>query len=152
MIERLRLVLALFDRIERLSVPVVAGVHGICVGGGLELILACHYRIATRDETTKVGFPEVKLGIFPGWNGTVRSIRQSGPLAAMQAMLTGSMISASRARAMGLVDELVATRDRLRWAARKAVLQRRKSKPAGFTKSVLTQMARARAPRQEDAR
>ena len=63
----------LFDRIERLSVPVVAGIHGVCVGGGLELILACHYRIATRDEGTRVGFPEVKLGIFPGWNGTVRS-------------------------------------------------------------------------------
>jgi len=136
--ERLRLVLALFDRIERLSVPVIAGVHGICVGGGLELILACHYRIATRDESTKVGFPEVKLGIFPGWNGTVRSIRQAGPLAAMQAMLTGSMIGSSRARAMGLIDELVASRDRLRWAARKAVLQRRKSKPAGLSKSLLT--------------
>ncbi len=80
----------------------------------------------------------MKLGIFPGWNGTARSIRQAGPIAAMQAMLTGSMISASRARAMGLVDELVASRDRLRWAARKAVRQKRKSKPAGFTKMLLT--------------
>ncbi len=73
-------------------------------------MLSCHYRIATRDEGTRVGFPEVKLGIFPGWNGTARSIRQAGPIAAMQAMLTGSMISATRARAMGLIDELVASK------------------------------------------
>jgi 3-hydroxyacyl-CoA dehydrogenase/enoyl-CoA hydratase/3-hydroxybutyryl-CoA epimerase len=137
-IDRLQLVLSLFDRIENLKIPVVAGIHGVCVGGGLELILSCHYRIATRDESTRVGFPEVKLGIFPGWNGTARSIRQAGPIAAMQAMLTGSMISASRARTMGLVDELVASRDRLRWAARKAVRQKRKSKPAGFAKMLLT--------------
>jgi len=137
-IDRLRLVLALFDRIERLAIPVVAGIHGVCVGGGLELALACHYRIATRDESTRVGFPEVKLGIFPGWHGTARSIRQAGPIAAMQAMLTGSMIGASRARAIGLIDELVASRGALRWAARKAVLRKRKAKPAGLTKSLLT--------------
>ena len=137
-IDRLQLVLALFDRIEDLKVPVVAGIHGVCVGGGLELILSCHYRIATRDEGTRVGFPEVKLGIFPGWNGTARSIRQAGPLAAMQAMLTGSMISATRARAMGLIDELVASKDMLHWAARKAVRQKRKSKPAGFAQTLLT--------------
>jgi len=137
-LDRLRLVLALFDRIERLSIPVVAGIHGVCVGGGLELVLACHYRIATRDPSTRVGFPEVKLGIFPGWHGTARSIRQAGPIAAMQAMLTGSMIGASRARAMGLIDELVASRGALRWAARRAVLKKRKAKPAGLTKSLLT--------------
>jgi 3-hydroxyacyl-CoA dehydrogenase/enoyl-CoA hydratase/3-hydroxybutyryl-CoA epimerase len=137
-LDRLRLVLALFDRIERLSIPVIAGIHGVCVGGGLELVLACHYRIATRDPSTRVGFPEVKLGIFPGWHGTARSIRQAGPIAAMQAMLTGSMIGASRARAMGLIDELVASRGALRWAARRAVLKKRKAKPAGLTKSLLT--------------
>jgi len=137
-IDRLRLVLALFDRIERLPIPVVAGIHGVCVGGGFELVLACHYRIATRDEGTRVGFPEVKLGIFPGWHGTARSIRQAGPLAAMQAMLTGSMIGATRARAMGFIDELVASRGALRWAARKAVLKKRKSKPAGLAKQLLT--------------
>ena len=76
-----------------------------------------------------MGFPEVKLGIFPGFNGTARSIRQAGAIAAMQAMLTGRMIRASAARAMGLIDELVPTPHRLRWAARKAVLQKRKSKP-----------------------
>jgi len=136
-IEQLRPMNALLNRIEALSVPVVATVHGVCVGGGLELILACHYRIATRDPSTKVGFPEVKLGIFPGFNGTARSIRQAGPIAAMQAMLTGSMISASAAKGMGLIDELVAARGTLHWAARKAVLQKRKSKPAPLNKSAL---------------
>jgi 3-hydroxyacyl-CoA dehydrogenase/enoyl-CoA hydratase/3-hydroxybutyryl-CoA epimerase len=128
---------AMLDRIEQMSVPVVAAVNGVCVGGGLELILACHYRIATRDPGTRFGFPEVKLGIFPGFNGTVRSIRQAGPMSAMSIMLSGSMLSASVAKGMGLIDELVAGTDSLHWAARKAVLQKRKSKPAGFAKSAL---------------
>jgi 3-hydroxyacyl-CoA dehydrogenase/enoyl-CoA hydratase/3-hydroxybutyryl-CoA epimerase len=137
-IEAIKPVLEMLDRIEAMPVPVVFCIHGVCVGGGLELALACHWRIATRDNATRVGFPEVKLGIFPGFNGTVRSIRQAGPMAAMQAMLTGSMIRASAAKAMGLVDELVASRGTLRWAARKAVLQRRRAKPAGGVKAVLS--------------
>ncbi len=136
-IEQIGGVNALLDRLEKLPVTVVAAIHGVCVGGGLELILACHYRIATRDDGTRVGFPEVKLGIFPGFNGTARSIRQAGPMAAMNAMLSGSMIRSGAARAMGLIDELVAGKDNLRWAARKAVLQKRKAQPAGFTKSAL---------------
>src|SRR5688572_33204247 len=99
----------MLDRIEKMPVPVVCGIHGFCLGGGLELALACHYRIATRDDSTRIGFPEVRLGIFPGFNGTVRSIRQAGALAAMPTMLSGSMVRASAARAMGLIDELVAS-------------------------------------------
>lgn len=129
---------AMLDRIERMSVPVVAAVHGVCVGGGLELILACHYRIGTRDDATRVGFPEVKLGIFPGFNGTARSIRQAGPVAAMQNMLTGSMIRASTAKALGFLDQLVNSPGELRWAARKAVQQKRKSKPAGVAQVLMT--------------
>ena len=136
-IEAIRPVNAMLDRIERMPVPVVCAIHGACVGGGLELALACHYRIATRDDTTRVGFPEVKLGLFPGFNGTARSIRQVGPLTAMQNMLTGSLLRAPVARALGYIDELVNNRHQLRWAARKAVLQRRKSKPAGITKAIL---------------
>ena len=138
-IEAIRPVIAMLDRIERMPVPVVCAIHGACVGGGLELALACHYRIATRDDSTRVGFPEVKLGLFPGFNGTARSIRQVGPLTAMQNMLTGSLLRAPVARALGYIDELVNNRHQLRWAARKAVLQRRKSKPAGITKAVLAQ-------------
>jgi 3-hydroxyacyl-CoA dehydrogenase/enoyl-CoA hydratase/3-hydroxybutyryl-CoA epimerase len=136
-LDALRPVNAMLDRIERLAVPVVAAVHGVCVGGGFELILASHYRIATRDKATRVGFPEVKLGLFPGFNGTVRSIRQAGPIAAMQSMLTGSMTRASAARAIGYVDQLVPGPQELRWAARKAVLQKRKAKPAGVVVSTL---------------
>ena len=61
--------LELFDRIDRLPVTVVAAIHGYCLGGGLELALACDWRIADREEGTRLGFPEVKLGIFPGLNG-----------------------------------------------------------------------------------
>ncbi len=122
--------LELLDRIEKLRVPVVAAIHGYCLGGGLELVLACDYRIADREEGTRIGFPEVKLGIFPGLNGTIRSIRQAGALNAMTAMLTAKFYRPSAARAIGLVDQLVPTRHGLRWAARKAVLKKRHSKGA----------------------
>lgn len=123
-------VTALFDRIENLKVPVVVGIHGFCLGGGLELALACHYRIATRDDATRIGFPEVKLGIFPGFHGTARSIRQAGPIAAMDHMLTGRFLRAPAARAAGYIDQLVDNQLQLRWAVRKAIVQKRKSKPA----------------------
>jgi 3-hydroxyacyl-CoA dehydrogenase / enoyl-CoA hydratase / 3-hydroxybutyryl-CoA epimerase len=129
--EAIRPVLDMLGRIEKMPVPVVCGIHGFCLGGGLELALACHWRIATRDDSTRVGFPEVRLGIFPGFNGTARSIRQAGAIAAMPAMLTGSMIRASAARGMGLIDELVASPANLPWAARKAIAQKRRSKPMG---------------------
>ncbi len=129
--------LDLFDRIERLQVPVVAAIHGYCLGGGLELALACHYRIADREEATRLGFPEVKLGIFPGLNGTVRSIGLAGPLDAMTTMLTGRMLRPSAAKAIGLVDQLVPTHHNLRWAARKAVLQKRRSPGAPWWKKLM---------------
>ena len=126
--------LELFNRIDRLSVPVVAAIHGYCLGGGLELALACDWRIADREEATRLGFPEVKLGIFPGLNGTVRSIQVAGPMDAMTAMLTGRMLRPNAAKAIGLVDQLVPTHHNLRWAARKAVLQKRYSKGAPWWK------------------
>ena len=136
--EALRRTHALFQRIENLKVPVVAGIHGFCLGGGLELALACHYRIAVNDDKTRLGFPEVNLGIFPGFGGSGRSIRQAGPIDAMQMMLTGRMLRASQARAMGLVDKLVRHRDNLRWEARKAVQQKRQSSVYGWKGEVLT--------------
>jgi 3-hydroxyacyl-CoA dehydrogenase/enoyl-CoA hydratase/3-hydroxybutyryl-CoA epimerase len=135
--EVVRQTLELFDRIERLPVPVVAAIHGYCLGGGLELALACSYRIADREEGTRLGFPEVKLGIFPGLNGTVRSIQLAGPMDAMTAMLTGRMLRPSAAKAIGLVDQLVPTHHNLRWAARKAVLQKRRSKGAPWWKRLM---------------
>jgi 3-hydroxyacyl-CoA dehydrogenase / enoyl-CoA hydratase / 3-hydroxybutyryl-CoA epimerase len=128
---------ALFDRIENLKVPFVCGIHGFCLGGGLELALASHYRVAVNDEKTRLGFPEVNLGIFPGFGGTGRSIRQAGPVDAMQLMLTGRMIRAGQARGMGLVDKLVRHRDQLRWEGRKAVLAGKRSSPAPWAKRVM---------------
>jgi 3-hydroxyacyl-CoA dehydrogenase/enoyl-CoA hydratase/3-hydroxybutyryl-CoA epimerase len=129
--------IGLFDRIEKLPIPVVVAIHGFCLGGGLELALACHYRIADREESTRLGFPEVKIGIFPGLNGTVRSIQLAGPMDAMTAMLTGRMLRPTAAKAMGLIDQVVPTHHNLRWAARKAVLQKRRSKGAPWWKQAM---------------
>ena len=129
--------LELINRIDRLPVTVVAAIHGYCLGGGLELALACDWRVTDREEGTRLGFPEVKLGIFPGLNGTVRSIQAAGPMDAMTAMLTGRMLRPGAAKAMGLVDQLVPTRHTLRWAARKAVLQKRHSKGAPWWKKLM---------------
>ena len=128
---------ALFDRIENLKAPFVCGIHGFCLGGGLELALASHYRIAVNNDQTRIGFPEVNLGIFPGFGGTGRSIRQAGPVDAMQIMLTGKLLRAGQARRMGLVDKLVRHRDTLRWEARKAVLARKKSGVAPWSKTLM---------------
>jgi len=132
-----RQTLELFDRIDRLPVTVVAAIHGYCLGGGLELALACDWRIADREESTRLGFPEVKLGMFPGLNGTVRSIEVAGPTDAMTAMLTGRMLRPTAVKAIGLVDQLVPTQHNLRWAGRKAVLQKRHSKGAPWWKRLM---------------
>jgi 3-hydroxyacyl-CoA dehydrogenase/enoyl-CoA hydratase/3-hydroxybutyryl-CoA epimerase len=137
--EAIHLVLGILSRIERLEVPAVSAIHGFCLGGGLELALACHYRIATRDDTTRLGFPEVLLGIFPGFNGTARSIRQAGPVSAMRAMLSGQMLRPTAARSLNLVDELVPSPHKLRWAARNAVLKKRRSKGAGAAQTLMRQ-------------
>jgi 3-hydroxyacyl-CoA dehydrogenase/enoyl-CoA hydratase/3-hydroxybutyryl-CoA epimerase len=133
----LRPVLNVLDRIEALPVPVVCCIHGFCLGGGLELALACHWRIATRDDSTRLGFPEVRLGLFPGFNGTWRSIRQAGAMSAMEIMLTGRMVRASAARAMGLVDELAPGPLNLPWMARKAVERKRKARPISGWRALL---------------
>ncbi len=129
----------------------VAAIHGYCLGGGLELALACDWRVADREEATRLGFPEVKLGIFPGLNGTVRAIEAAGPMDAMTAMLTGRMLRPAAAKAMGLVDQLVPTRHNLRWAARKAVLQKRQLQGRAVVEAADAEAAGARAARQADA-
>ncbi|MEZ5544941.1 MAG: 3-hydroxyacyl-CoA dehydrogenase NAD-binding domain-containing protein [Lysobacteraceae bacterium] len=96
-----------FQRLSLLPMPTVAAIHGHCMGGGTELSLACRYRIATNDDSTRIGLPEVKLGIFPGWGGSVRLPRLVGAPAAMDMMLTGRTLSAANARAIGLVDKVV---------------------------------------------
>lgn len=91
-----------FTRIERLNKPVIAAINGFALGGGLELALACHVRIAS--TTAKFGFPEVKLGLIPGYGGTQRLPRLVGLGRAFQLILSGGMIGAEEAAAMGLVN------------------------------------------------
>ena len=98
----------LFQRIADLPFPTVAAIHGFCMGGGTEISLACTYRVASTDPSTRIGLPEVKLGIYPGWGGSVRLPRLVGAPAAMDIMLTGRTLSASAAKAMGLVDRVAA--------------------------------------------
>ncbi|MCK4675522.1 MAG: enoyl-CoA hydratase/isomerase family protein, partial [Gammaproteobacteria bacterium] len=101
---------ALMNRLEALPCPTVSMVHGICFGGGTELSLACDYIVASDDKKTKIGLPEIKLGIFPGYGGTARSIERCGPLAAMNMMLTGRALTARAAKKIRLIDEMVPLR------------------------------------------
>jgi 3-hydroxyacyl-CoA dehydrogenase/enoyl-CoA hydratase/3-hydroxybutyryl-CoA epimerase len=95
------------QKLAALPCPTVAAIHGYCMGGGTELALACSHRIASNDASTRIGLPEVKLGIYPGWGGSVRLPRLVGAPAAMDMMLTGRTLSANAARAIGLVDRVV---------------------------------------------
>lgn len=94
-----------FRFIETMAKPVVAAVNGFALGGGLELALACHIRIA--GENAKLGLPEVKLGIIPGYGGTVRLPRLVGRGRALELILTGEMIDAAEALRIGLVNRVV---------------------------------------------
>ncbi|MFN7782675.1 MAG: 3-hydroxyacyl-CoA dehydrogenase NAD-binding domain-containing protein [Lysobacterales bacterium] len=94
-----------FQKLAELPCPTVAAIHGFCMGGGTELSLACRYRVASTDDSTRIGLPEVKLGIYPGWGGSVRLPPLVGAPAAFDMMLTGRALSASNARAIGLVDK-----------------------------------------------
>ena len=100
----------LFKRLAAVSYPTLALVRGHCLGGGLELALACRYLVAVDEPATKMGLPEVMLGIFPGWGGMLRLPQRIGPQAALDMMLTGKTISAQRAKKMGLADECVPPR------------------------------------------
>jgi 3-hydroxyacyl-CoA dehydrogenase / enoyl-CoA hydratase / 3-hydroxybutyryl-CoA epimerase len=106
----------LMNRIEALPCTTVSMIDGLCFGGGTELSLACNYIVAADDRKTKIGLPEIKLGIHPGYGGTARSIERCGPLAAMNMMLTGRALSARAAKKIRLIDEAVPPRQ-LRAAA-----------------------------------
>jgi 3-hydroxyacyl-CoA dehydrogenase / enoyl-CoA hydratase / 3-hydroxybutyryl-CoA epimerase len=97
----------LLGKLEGLRVPVVAAIDGVALGGGLEVALACTYRIATDSPKTKLGLPEVQLGLLPGAGGTQRLPRLVGLRGALDMMLTGKQLDGRRARKLGLVDEVV---------------------------------------------
>lgn len=101
---------ALMNRLEALPCPTVSMIHGLCFGGGTELSLACDYIVASDDKKTKIGLPEIKLGIHPGYGGTARSIERCGPLSAMNIMLTGRSLTSRAAKKIKLIDEMVPVR------------------------------------------
>ncbi|HEY7640023.1 MAG TPA: 3-hydroxyacyl-CoA dehydrogenase NAD-binding domain-containing protein [Steroidobacteraceae bacterium] len=94
------------DQLAALACPTVAAINGFALGGGLEVALACRYRVLVDDPGATLGFPEVQLGVHPGFGGTVRAVQLAGPIAAMDLMLTGRTIRPKQALAMGLVDRL----------------------------------------------
>ena len=100
----------LFNRFAAVNYPTLAIIRGHCLGGGLELALACRYLLAVDEPGTKMGLPEVMLGIFPGWGGMLRLPQRVGPAAALDMMLIGKTIDAKRAKRMGLADEAVPPR------------------------------------------
>src|SRR5579862_3561621 len=125
------------DRLEALKCPTVAALHGFALGGGLELALACRYRVGVDDEKLSLGLPEVQLGIHPGFGGTVRSVRLVGVRPAMEMMLTGKPVRGEKALRIGLVDKLVPAQD-LRKAAKEIALQTPPPRRAPFAERVLS--------------
>ncbi len=122
----------LCQKIEDLPFPTVAMVKGFCMGGGLELALACDYIITDDAPSTKLSLPEIKLGIHPGFGGTVRAIRRIGVLKAMPMMLTGRNILPRQAAKMGLIDRCVPLRQLETTAIRTLLDKPPKQKPAKY--------------------
>lgn len=126
----------IFSKLENLTIPTVAIIDGFCLGGGLELVLACRYRIAEDSPKTRIGFPEVKLGIIPGWGGTVRTPRLIGPVNALNLILNGHTISGKAAAKIGLVDAVVPRRQ-LQSAAKYYVSEKPPVHQPTFGESIL---------------
>lgn len=128
---------AIFARLESLTIPTVAMIDGFCMGGGLELALACDYRIATDAKDTRLGLPEVLLGIHPGWGGTVRLPKLIGGFDALtKVTLTGSGIAAKKAKALGIVDDVVPVRQ-----LKRAACYFIKNKPSKHQPSLLQNLS-----------
>ena len=121
-------------RLETLGKPVVAAINGAALGGGLEIALATHHRIAVDDPKVQMGFPEVQLGLLPGAGGVVRTVRMIGIVdALMQLLMQGQRLRPAKAKEVGILDEIVATREELvpaakAWIAAKPGEERRRSR------------------------
>ena len=126
----------LFNRLAAVKYPTLALVRGHCLGGGLELALACRYLLAVDEPGTKMALPEVMLGIFPGWGGMSRLPKRVGPAAALDMMLTGKGIDARRAKKMGLADDCVPPRV-MEMAARQLLLANQPRRPLPFMQKLM---------------
>ena len=131
-----------FERLSRVSYPALALIRGFCLGGGLELALACRYRVVVDEPATRLGLPEVMLGIVPGWGGIKRLPKLIGAPAALDLMLTGKTIDARKAKRLGLADECVPVRI-MDNTARGILLARPAPRALGFPLS-LTELPLAR--------
>ncbi|MBK8336356.1 MAG: enoyl-CoA hydratase/isomerase family protein [Sterolibacteriaceae bacterium] len=144
----------LFNRLAAIAYPTCALIRGHCLGGGLELALACRYRVAVDEPATRLALPEVMLGIVPGWGGMLRLPQVTGPAAALDMMLTGKGVDARKAKKLGLVDECVPARV-MHNAARALVLSRKPARELpllqkllnGPLKAVVARQARAQVAR-----
>ena len=126
----------IFDKIERLSCPTVAAINGFAMGGGLELVMAFDYRLALSSKKRVLGLPEVKLGLHPGFGGTVRAVQICGVRPAMQLMLTGNPITVEKGRRIGLIDR-IAAEDNWRQAAKEMIAAARPKQRAPFVERML---------------
>jgi len=99
----------IFDQLEKMEVPVIAAINGVAAGGGLELALSCDFRIAS--DAARMGFPENKVGLIPGSGGCSRLVKLIGPARAKRLVMTGQIIAAQEALALGLIEEVVAHQD-----------------------------------------
>ncbi len=136
-LEHIRRAQSILDKLEALPLPTACLIDGFCVGGGLELALACRYRIATDDPRTRMGLPEIKLGIHPGFGGSMRLNRLIGAVSAMDLMLTGRTVDARKAKKLGIVDDVVPARHLLT-AGKVFITEQPEPHKAGITKSLVS--------------
>jgi 3-hydroxyacyl-CoA dehydrogenase/enoyl-CoA hydratase/3-hydroxybutyryl-CoA epimerase len=144
-----------FDRISRLPYPTVAAIHGVALGGGFEITLACDYRIASFDSATKVGLPETNLGILPAWGGSTRLPKLIGLQNALEAIMNGRLYPAEQALKLGMIDSIV-HRERLTSAATKMIQEgggkKRSFKMHLSNQSPLSQVIKSQAEKKALAR
>ena len=134
--ELIRIGQQVFDRLEALRCPTVAVINGFALGGGLELALACDYRLALHNKKPIIGLPEVQLGLHPGFGGTVRAVQIAGVRAAMQLMLTGKPITVEKALGQKLIDR-IGSPDNWKQAAREMVASRKPKARAPLVERLL---------------
>jgi len=132
----IRLGQSVLDKLAAIHCPTVAAINGFALGGGLELAMACDYRVALASKKRVLGLPEVQLGIHPGFGGTVRAVQISGVRPAMQLMLTGKPITVEKGRAIGLIDRIAAD-DNWRQAARELIVAARPKQCAPVVERLL---------------